>query len=1261
MVLIVSLIFGGNFYCFSFSDETSSTNGTNILTELSSALNRLQATLLEEKDVVTDTRKRNTILTLVAWLKRVLQTSSNDNTAIDALTDLLPTELLLSKLMPQLSDADKNGIVNGAGESATLDRSNASSKRFSRQRNKRFNTVGVSREELADARLYLQKKLLSENLASSGTSSSSGHASMEHQNILDDDPESRRKSLNLQFDNDLNADLDHILEKGRSSFSKSIDIVPPVQRIITVATALPTLDAEPKVVLRRKVSAPLTDSHQRQPFNGNGQRHNGRNGDKNVNPNSDTEDDAPDGHSHAPNGGVAARPMNKFSLRKLKMKRANTIDVPKSQPLDDLYACSDENATETSVYSNASSVNGVRRAIQAQCNPEVDKNHVPPLQVKTTGDQKYLAFLNKQNNENRLSWMNPGRGSVSPQGKVAVNWSNKFGNIKNSFERIEPPVSPGLAKKNNFTHAPTSPFMPVHSSKPPQIPNGHSQQYHQTHQVSQKIAAIHSSELAERQPFEQRPQLKSHKSLPSDARSPTINGRNATKWSNKFASADAALEHVPTSFNPLYVPLHQSTTKQAPLPPRSPSKTPVSPFPQHGEFPAYTYTCTDYTRPTCVSTFGPEKSTSPVKTQILPDNSYIKNQSPQRSLQPSLGTAKLSKNMRTVEYTSSSECLSESNSSYRSPHPFATNRIYADNSYSDAKTADEQEFMATSQIMRYPESQTATMIVNKTKRYDQDEERVAKNLHSFLTNNVHAKPQLAEYPASDPHFSHVNKTYVPAAAAGAPNAIRNNVSAHNKFNNFVSMENLSYQQKPTQPPATLKSAVSTHGLNAQSFSSKSTAATSEQKFTAAKAPAEKPKPSQVIKVNSYGSQYMPPKVLDPAFDGTPFRIQKKDHAIMNNISGLNRSNTIVHRRPPPIEIKRKQSLPGQGTDYASMIDAQTHSPPSHDHDHDHDDDDTNQPRHNYLPAGILKRSKSGHTLALLQQFENKERTNGTSMPQPPLPSQPLKSALKQTFAQAPKPALRSNPIESKPIDVVKPSSAPVPVPQPSPNHLDAPKITETPSSPIVDEERIIYPGQTSETRNKIKNYAQTLNAMHSRKTTINSAAISEEIVTGASTGPARGILQKSKSGTLLSIPKPFESLNRADAEEKQRTVAAYFAGAKSPQGGLQRSASQHSVLSSSSTKSLKTSNENIDINGNNTETVDRTTSKFESSAITTNTKSTTKSAHHLKILKKQQKQSATNALPLAKSQTMPHISSVNLLDESNVDDAFEDLFLSFNK
>lgn len=88
--------------------------------------------------------------------------------------------------------------------------------------------------------------------------------------------------------------------------------------------------------------------------------------------------------------------------------------------------------------------------------------------------------------------------------------------------------------------------------------------------------------------------------------------------------------------------------------------------------------------------------------------------------------------------------------------------------------------------------------------------------------------------------------------------------------------------------------------------------------------------------------------------------------------------------------------------------------------------------------------------------------------------------------------------------------------------------------------------------------------------------------------------------------------------------------------------SENTSITPESGKSVEQANKSFD---NNT-----------SSSMTTSTSTTTKSAHHLKILRKQQQSSSMNML--AKSSTMP---SLNLLDESNVDDAFEDLFASFNK
>lgn len=1169
----------------SFSDSADS----NILTELSGALNRLQETLQEEKGVVTDTRKRNTILTLVAWLKSVLQSTSGESASADAqLTDLLPTELLLSKLMPQLSAANSKA----AEPSAESERS-ASSKRFSRQRNNRFNTVGVSQEELADARLYMQKKLLSENLASAASGKS---GSLDQEDILADESDSRRKSLNLSLKSE--KEIDHLLDNSKRSFSKSIDVIDPEAdyhiNAATLSNAFPT-QSSAKVIFKR--NAPATGHVQRQIPPNNSLR-------RTEHVTSDTDDDASESQTRA-----TARPVNKFTMRKQKLKRANTIDVPKPDLSDDVTFSDENYAHRMNIQNN--------QASNRQTNADSDKSKFPAFQPKTISDQKYLAFMNKQNKENRMTWMSPNRGSNSPQSRN--NWSNKFGNIKNTFERIETSLSPSPNKKNSFTHAPTSPFIPVPSSKPPPIPNGHVH-HPQLNIVSAKVAAIQSNLPSP--PSEVRPNLKSHQSLPQqdNQRDSRIFARTKSIPWNAYSAVNHSPDHLQTSYNPLYVPpAVGSAPAHQPMALHSPSKTPVSvsPIPPSADFPSYTYTSTDYTRPACVSTFAPD-APSPVRTPIKPDTSYIRTKATPSPIRAPLGSTRLSHHMKTVDYTSSSEYLSEPHGPLGHP-----NRIYADNSDLESREVSEaREFTALSQIMKYPQCQTATVINKATHRYDLEDER-ARELQSYLLNNVRPEPKYEpQYePKYEPQYepqhspAFVQPSYAPPT---------------NRYSNFQSMENLS--QQPAYQPPTMKPAFSTHALHSQGFKNRD-ANFGEQ--PAVPTTSEKPKGS-MVKVNSFGSQYMPPK-LDAANPGVRvFRKKSQDAqglAIMNNTSSVVRSSTIRHNRAPPVEIKRKQSLPSQGTDFTSMV-----------------DDGQSAPTHNYLPTGVLKRSKSGHTLALLHQFESLERDvqaqPGPTRPKPaapllrnePIQNQvPLKSALKKPLPSAPStdvpskipPTPRSVPVPAAPN-----AAAPKPLAkQPAPAQLlSNPEINEVPSSPGVEKDHIIYPGQTAETTKRVQHYAQTLNAMLNRK-----SLVMDDDKSNA--------LQKTPSGSLLCLPKG----KSIDIEEKERTVAAYFAGAKSPQG-LQRSSSQHSVLSSSSLRAL--SNEHINANSKST-AVERTSTTTSTSTSTSSSK-TIKSAHHLKILKKQ-----SQASPLAKSQTMPSISNVNLLDESNVDDAFEDLFKSF--
>ncbi|XP_045773355.1 microtubule-associated protein futsch isoform X4 [Maniola jurtina] len=98
-----------------------------------------------------------------------------------------------------------------------------------------------------------------------------------------------------------------------------------------------------------------------------------------------------------------SKPLSRFNNNKRsRMKRANTIDI--GRPLGG-YRFDDDTDEE----------NNVQRAPQ-----------VPPFQPQTDNDRKFLAFMQK--NEDNIA--------RNPAVKQA-NWSSRFGNIKNNFENRE--------------------------------------------------------------------------------------------------------------------------------------------------------------------------------------------------------------------------------------------------------------------------------------------------------------------------------------------------------------------------------------------------------------------------------------------------------------------------------------------------------------------------------------------------------------------------------------------------------------------------------------------------------------------------------------------------------------------------------------------------------------------------------------------------------------------------------------------------------
>lgn len=1272
--------------CF-FSFRVKGADGTNILGELLTALNRLQTTIVEEKEVVGDTRKRNTILTLVAWLKRII--STNDTSAASTegqLTDLLPTELLLTKLMPQLGNDNSNYNKSTNDNEPSDGRLPASSKRFSRQRNNRFNTIGVSKEELADARLYLQKKLLSENLASTATK---GSVEIDKQeNIFEEREDDRRKSLNFLQSTKLDKSIADLLSniKGDPKKESIADDTKQVSKVGKIESS--KLDREPSIQSRTKVITRRKSSSNPNPIHGQLQ------GNADQNPTTDSDDDQPtDTQRKCCNGNVGAssKSMNKFALRKLKMKRANTIDIPKNS----IEHIDSDHDTLNKISNNIEVNVGDVHLIRNNRHNEADKNHLPEFKIKSSHDRKFQELLNRKNEVTHSSWINPNKClNQNTKENSRSNWISKFGSIKSSFEYADANVSPRLSKKNSFTHALTSPFKPVQNNKPPQVPNGSYSYHSNNQQVMRKIAAIQSIEHNE--PFiNLKTPLRTHQSLPNYTNmqnkwNPELNAPNSklNEWQqNKPSSVDNHISMdscspkiMSSSYNPLYVPLNKNIQDETQLSP-SPAILPTSS--STNELPSYTYTCTDYTQPTCVSTFGTEKAPIQIKNTILPDTSYLKKQSP-KPTPPSLGSAGLSMQMKTFDMHSSSEYLSEPtnySNYFRSPQPFSPTYM---NNYDSQP--ESQEYTAKSHIMQYPPTQTAT-VINKAKRFDQ--QNSFNNLNSIMPSGVHegrnyCYNDMNSSPFSEKSFSQLNRTYM------LPEEMpQNRISK--QANNVVSMEHspTRYETEHSMP-IRLRNNKLQYGSDAALTINRGSQINEfiPREIIPNFVPVEdiKSKVAAPVKLNSYGGHYIQPKVesnFDKSFP--KFGKGSTNNNVRSNISHVSRSQTNTLHRLSNMEIKRKQSLPAQGSDYFDKVCNQNES--------------DLPPTHSYLPSGVLKRSKSTHTLALLQQFENKGKSHDnehkTTLPsyvRKPSFDRPsnidvkhssvirnridfenkTKSISSQQEASTKRefeeistiPKTRTDFSESSRNTI---SSDQNPKTEQSPinnktefkeSFLNAPTMNEVPS-PSVEDGHIIYPGQTNQTKNRVQHYAQTLNAILNRKSII----LDDDDTDSDKNDPTsvkNQVIQKSKSVSLLCVPKQYESaIKRSEVEEKQRTVASYFLANKSPSQNLQRSSSQHSVLSSSSFKSARDNSiaasphhlDELEKSAKSTETAE----SRSTSTTTTTTTTTNKSAHHLKILRKQQK--TTSNTPLAKSQTLP---SINLLDESNVDDAFDDLFASFN-
>nr|AAL25270.1 GH02414p [Drosophila melanogaster] len=147
-----------------------------------------------------------------------------------------------------------------------------------------------------------------------------------------------------------------------------------------------------------------------------------------------------------------------------------------------------------------------------------------------------------------------------------------------------------------------------------------------------------------------------------------------------------------------------------------------------------------------------------------------------------------------------------------------------------------------------------------------------------------------------------------------------------------------------------------------------------------------------------------------------------------------------------------------------------------------------------------------------------------------------------------------------------------------------------------------------------------------------------------------GELRRTKSGHSLAVPKLYEAgIDKAQVSEKQRTVAAYFSGQKSPTGGQVEELRTSMTTTTSSRKSA--------INRTKTSEKLSAAARKSLSSLTTTSNGNVSTAGLGMVVRGGGVGGIGGGAALSRSATMPHIANLNLLDESNVEDAFEQLMM----
>ncbi|XP_075158200.1 uncharacterized protein LOC142231476 [Haematobia irritans] len=361
-------------------DQLQMKSDSNIIDDVTCALSRLENSLKEGKDINVEIEKRKALLALIGRLQAGLTSPEK-----------------LAEIAAAMSELDGNDGLYGETSSPEADAHRSSRQRFAKRRNRiDRHTVGVIREELADARRFIEDMQIMENISNSTTPEGSNHMAPPQ-----------------WFPLEKNASTGTILSQQQSIKQNNFLNENYVQN--SIHNSVPS----------------ASNGQKRRPISGDFSVSFGLNTDSNIansytqNPMDkvNVENDSPDSSSK----------FSRFSNKKILMKRANTIDLSKAKRFN-------SDMDTDSEAEDKSQLIGLKRAVHPTVKKRV-QNVVPPFEPKTENDRKFLAFINKQSDKPGLGWAN---------GRSVSNWTTKFGSLKHTFEAggttvtaAKPPQVPG--------------------------------------------------------------------------------------------------------------------------------------------------------------------------------------------------------------------------------------------------------------------------------------------------------------------------------------------------------------------------------------------------------------------------------------------------------------------------------------------------------------------------------------------------------------------------------------------------------------------------------------------------------------------------------------------------------------------------------------------------------------------------------------------------------------------------------------------------